>query len=94
MKLKRFAALGLAIVAPMSLTGCLLLPGEFVSDMTILKSGEFSFSYKGEIQLVGLANLLNNQLEGEGLETTEFVAACYGEVPDAKSKDDAAKEKK
>ena len=94
MKLKRFAALGLAIVAPMSLTGCLLLPGEFVSDMTILKSGEFSFSYKGEIQLVGLANLLNNELEGEGLEATEFVATCYGEVPDAKSTDEKAKEKK
>ena len=65
MKLKRFAALGLAIVAPMSLSGCLLLPGEFVSEMTILKSGDFSFSYKGEIQLVGLANLLNNELSKE-----------------------------
>ena len=94
MKLKRFAALGLAIVAPMSLTGCLLLPGEFVSEMTILKSGEFSFSYKGEIQLVGLANLLNNELEGEGLETTEFEATCYGEAPDATTKEDKAKEKK
>ena len=94
MKLKRFAALGLAIVAPMSLTGCLLLPGEFVSEMTILKSGEFSFSYKGEIQLVGLANLLNNELEGEGLETTEFEATCYGEAPDATTKEEKAKEKK
>ena len=94
MKLKRFAALGLAIVAPMSLSGCLLLPGEFVSEMTILKSGDFSFSYKGEIQLVGLANLLNNELEGEGLEATEFAATCYGEVPEAKSKEEAAKEKK
>ena len=94
MKFKHYAALGLAFVAPMSLTGCLLLPGEFVSEMTVLKSGEFSFSYKGEIQLVGLTNLLNNELEGEGLETTEFVAACYGEAPDAKTKEEAAKEKK
>lgn len=94
MKLKRFTALGLAIVAPMSLTGCLLLPGEFVSEMTILKSGEFSFSYKGEIQLVGLANLLKNELEGEGLESAEFTAACYGEVPDASTKEEVAKEKK
>ena len=94
MKLKRFAALGLAIVAPMSLTGCLLLPGEFVSDMTILKSGEFSFSYKGEIQLVGLANLLKNELEGEGLESTEFTATCYGKAPDASTKEEKAKEKK
>ena len=94
MKLKRFAALGLAIIAPMSLTGCLLLPGKFVSEMTILKSGEFSFSYKGEIQLVGLANLLKNELEGEGPEATEFTATCYGKAPDASSKDEAAKEKK
>jgi hypothetical protein len=94
MKFKHYAALGLAFVAPMSLTGCLLLPGEFVSDMTILKSGEFSFSYKGEIQLVGLANLLKNELEGEGLESTEFTATCYGEAPDASTKEEKAKEKK
>jgi hypothetical protein len=94
MKLKRFAALGLAIIAPMSLSGCLLLPGEFVSEMTILKSGEFSFSYKGEIQLVGLANLLKNELEGEGIGATEFVAVCYGEAPEVKSKEEAAKDKK
>jgi hypothetical protein len=94
MKLKHFAALGLAIVAPMSLSGCLLLPGEFVSDMTILKSGEFNFSYKGEIQLVGLANLLKNELEGEGLEAAEFSATCYGKAPDATTKEEAVKEKK
>ncbi len=94
MKFKHYAALGLAFVAPMSLSGCLLLPGEFVSDMTILKSGEFSFSYKGEIQLVGLANLLKNELEGEAVETAEFEATCYGKAPDATTKEEAAKEKK
>jgi hypothetical protein len=91
MKLRKFAALGLAIAAPMSLSGCLLLPGAFNSEMTVLKSGEFSFSYKGEIQLVGLANLLNNELEGTGVET-EFVASCYGEAPKEKSKSEKAKE--
>jgi hypothetical protein len=94
MKLKHYAAIGLAIVAPMSLSGCLLLPGEFNSEMTILKSGEFSFSYQGEIQLVGLANLLNNELEGEELGATEFIATCYGEVPDEKSKAEEEKDKK
>lgn len=93
MKWKKYAALGLAIVAPMSLSGCLLLPGEFQSEMTILKNGEFSFSYKGEIQLVGLANLLNNELEGD-LATGEFEASCWGDVPDEKSKAEEAKEKK
>jgi hypothetical protein len=94
MQWKKFAALGLAFVAPMSLSGCLLLPGEFNSEMTILKSGDFSFSYKGEIQLVGLANLLNNDLEGMDLGTTEFEASCYGEAPEVKSKAEEAKDKK
>ncbi len=94
MQWKKYAALGLAVVAPMSLSGCLLLPGEFNSEITILKSGEFSFSYKGEIQLVGLANLLNNELEGEELGSTEFEATCYGEAPEAKTKEEEAKEKK
>lgn len=94
MKLKKYAALGLALVAPMSLSGCLLLPGAFVSEMTILKSGEFSFSYKGEIQLVGLSNLLKNELEGEEFGANEFTAVCYGEAPEAKTKEEAAKDKK
>lgn len=93
MKWKKYAALGLALVAPMSLSGCLLLPGAFTSDMTVMKSGEFSFTYKGEIQLVGLANLLNNDLE-EDIGGTEFEASCYGEAPEEKSKSEAAKEKK
>jgi hypothetical protein len=91
-KLKKYAAIGLALVAPMSLSGCLLLPGEFTSDVTILKSGEFSFTYKGEIQLVGLANLLNNELEGEGLAAAEFEAICFGEAPEATTKEEKAKE--
>jgi hypothetical protein len=90
MQLRRFATLGLAILAPMSLSGCLLLPGEFTSEMTVMKSGEFTFSYNGQIQLVGLANLLNNGLDGElGLEA-EFEAACYGDAPS----DEAAAKKK
>lgn len=93
MKWKKYAALGLAVVAPMSLSGCLLLPGEFQSEMTIMKSGEFSFSYKGEIQLVGLANLLNNELEEE-IGGGEFEASCWGDAPDEKSKAEEAKEKK
>jgi hypothetical protein len=92
MHLKKFAALGLALIAPISLSGCLLLPGEFNSDMTVMADGQFSFTYKGQIQMVGLANLLNNTIDGEGT-TAEFVASCYGPAPeDEKSKGDKAKE--
>jgi hypothetical protein len=94
---KKFASLALAVVAPLALSGCLLLPGDFTSDMTIKKSGEFSFSYKGQIQLVGLATLLNNKLDGEANSATEFTATCFvdpNEEEDKKTKLDAEKKTK
>lgn len=94
MHFKKIAAIGLAAVAPFSLSGCLLLPGEFTSDMTVMADGQFAFSYKGQIQLVGLANLLNETLDAEG-GNTEFVAACYGALPEAeKSEEEKKKDKR
>lgn len=89
MHYRKFAAIGLALIAPMSLSGCLLLPGQFDSQLDIMADGQFSFSYKGQIQLVGLANLLNNSLDAEGT-AAEFTPACYGALPDdaAKAKDE------
>jgi hypothetical protein len=92
---KRFAALALAVSAPLALSGCLLLPGDFTADMMVKKSGEFSFAYKGQIQLVGLATLLNNNVEGE--TPAEFAATCYvdpNEEEDKKTKADAEKKTK
>jgi hypothetical protein len=37
MQAKKFAALGLAIIAPMSLSGCLLLPGQFDSELNVIR---------------------------------------------------------
>jgi hypothetical protein len=94
MHLRKFAAIGLAVIAPLSLSGCLLLPGEFNSEMTIMQDGNFSFSYKGQIQLVGLANLLNNTIEGEG-GNAEFAASCFGPLPEEeKSEAEKKKEKR
>ncbi len=92
---KRFAALAFAVTAPIALSGCLLLPGDFTADMTVKKSGEFSFVYKGQIQLVGLATLLNNNPENE--TPAEFAATCYvdpNEEADKKTKADADKKTK
>lgn len=75
---KRWAAVAVAVIAPLSLSGCLILPGEFVSAMTVRKNGDFSFSYKGQIQLVGLANLLNSGFMDESSKA-EFKATCYSD---------------
>ncbi|MFC4292398.1 hypothetical protein ACFOWX_08215 [Sphingorhabdus arenilitoris] len=93
MKLRKYAALGLAIIAPLGLSGCLILPGEFTSEMTVMKSGEFSFSYKGQIQLLGLANMLGESLSDEGA-VGEFEASCWGPAPDPKTEEAKKEEEK
>jgi hypothetical protein len=75
---KKWAAGAIAVVAPLSLSGCLILPGEFVSAMTVRQNGNFSFSYKGQIQLIGLANLLNSDFLGDSGKD-EFKAICYSD---------------
>lgn len=76
---KKLTVGAIAIVAPFSLSGCLILPGEFVSAMTVRQNGEFSFSYKGQIQLVGLANLLNRNFAGDS-GTEEFKPVCFSDA--------------
>ncbi|HZF45953.1 MAG TPA: hypothetical protein VEZ26_06435 [Sphingomonadaceae bacterium] len=46
-------AVGLALL----LAGCFLSPGKFDSALDIRKDGAFSFSYKGEIYVLGLSKL-------------------------------------
>ncbi|MGB5077056.1 MAG: hypothetical protein WBO17_06215, partial [Sphingorhabdus sp.] len=74
----------LVCTASFSLGGCLILPGEFVSDMTVHKNGEFSFSYKGQIQLVGLANILNSEALNK-TASDEFKATCWNESSEPSS---------
>jgi len=54
------AALGLL------LTACFLMPGTFVSDMTVAKDGSFTFSYKGEILLISSPQVLDEMAKGDG----------------------------
>jgi hypothetical protein len=65
--------------AALMLTACLLSPGTFTADMTVLRNGGFSFAYKGEIQLQGLSQLMamGAALDDQG---AAFVPdPCYGE---------------
>ena len=41
--------LAFACAVPLLLTGCLLVPGKFVSDLTIHADRSFAFSYKGQV---------------------------------------------
>ena len=87
MKLRKYAALGLALIAPFGLHGCMILPGEFTSEMTVLRSGDFTFAYKGQIQLMGLASLLNNSIDAVAGKSGEFTATCYKDFDESTSTD-------
>jgi hypothetical protein len=46
---RKLAAIALAVAAPMALSGCLLTPGKFTSDLAINADRSFSFTYVGEV---------------------------------------------
>ncbi len=73
------ARIWLAAAAALMLTGCLLSPGKFTADMTVMRSGGFTFAYQGEIHLMGLAQLvaMGAAMDSKG---TDFIPnPCYGD---------------
>jgi len=61
----------------MLLTGCLMTPGHFTSQLDLRKSGMFSYTYKGEIHLFALSKLAEMGDKGKD-PGEEFTAQpCY-----------------
>ncbi len=48
---------GLVAVATVFLSSCVMVPGQFVSQLILEDDGEFTFSYDGEISFVGIEQL-------------------------------------
>lgn len=62
------------LIAPFLLTGCLLSPGKFTSQLMLMKDGSFTYSYAGEIQMLALSKLAEmGSKEDEKFEAKE----CY-----------------
>ncbi|WP_066555131.1 hypothetical protein [Croceicoccus bisphenolivorans] len=68
--LKRMACAMLA-ASSLLLSGCLLTPGKFTSELTLKKGGGFAYTYDGEISMMGLTQLAKM----DGKQT--FEAECY-----------------
>lgn len=49
----------LALPAVLLLAGCFMTPGQFEAEMDIRKNGAFTFSYDGEIYMLGMNDLAN-----------------------------------
>ncbi|MEP0191332.1 MAG: hypothetical protein ABJP70_11985 [Erythrobacter sp.] len=84
----RLKAAGMLAGLSLLLSGCFLQPGTFASQLTLLANNEFTFTYEGEIYVLGLAQLLAEQQKSQ---TQSFEAYCYGPEPeDAEMADELA----
>ena len=55
--LRRLTAVGLVAAFSLLLTACLLSPGKFASSLDLRKDGRFSFTYTGQISMLGMTKL-------------------------------------
>ncbi|MBX7482975.1 hypothetical protein [Qipengyuania qiaonensis] len=63
----------IALLAPLVLGGCMLLPGKFASELRLLANDEFVFTYDGEIQMLALSKLAAMAEGGD----EAFEAECF-----------------
>lgn len=68
----KLRAVALAAASSLALSGCLLSPGAFTSELQLMKDGSFSYSYDGEIQMLALSKLAQMADKPK-----EFEAECY-----------------
>ena len=45
--------------------GCFLLPGKFVSELTVRRDGTFAFSYQGDIHVLALSKMAQDEMGGD-----------------------------
>lgn len=64
---------GAAIAASLALGGCFLTPGEFEATLDVRKSGDFSFTYDGEIVITAMSDL------AEMADAAEMAEDCTDE---------------
>ncbi|MDZ4307362.1 hypothetical protein [Allopontixanthobacter sp.] len=77
--IKRLGAGAFAAVMAMLLTGCLLSPGKFTSQLDLRNGGAFAYSYSGEIYLLALSKLAEMGNKAE-LSDQEFIEQpCYSD---------------
>ena len=69
----KIRAAALAAGSSLALSGCLLSPGSFMSELHLMKDGTFSYSYDGEIQMIALSQLAAMGNKGDN----SFEAECW-----------------
>lgn len=85
-RLPKVIAAATATLLAMVLTGCMLSAGKFASTLDLRRDGRFTYSYSGEIYLLGLSKLVEMGRKSDGNGTFE-AAPCYNDDADAAERD-------
>lgn len=75
--MRRSWALAAAALATFLLAGCLLLPGRFTSGMDLRRDGTFSFTYKGDIHVLALSKLAEEERNKKNDTATFEPSTCF-----------------
>ncbi|UIP06130.1 hypothetical protein LY632_10545 [Erythrobacter sp. SDW2] len=76
---KKMSAVAMLGAAALILTGCMLAPGKFTSELELQRDGRFTYRYDGEIYLLAMSQLAKAS-QRFGDEENEFIAQpCYDE---------------
>ncbi|MGV3511470.1 MAG: hypothetical protein ACO1OX_05645 [Novosphingobium sp.] len=75
--MRRTWTLAAATLATLLLAGCLLLPGRFTSAIDLRKDGTFSFAYRGEIHVLALSKLADEERNRQNDTASFEPSACF-----------------
>jgi hypothetical protein len=74
--LRRMAAAGLAVVLSLAVAACFVMPGKFAATLDLRKDGSFTYTYKGEMLVIGLTKMAQMIMAAD--KATPFEAEpCY-----------------
>ena len=77
--IKRIGAMSFAAAIAILLTGCLLSPGKFTSQLDLKNGGTFAYSYDGEIYLLALSKLAELGNKAENADNEFIEQPCYSD---------------
>jgi hypothetical protein len=77
--LRRVAGAALVGCLALALSGCLLSPGKFTSQLTLHKDGAFSYVYDGQIYLLALSKLADMGAKADSGDDAFVQQPCYND---------------
>ena len=95
LNLRRGAVAALTAALALLLAACLVLPGKFAATLDIRKDGQFNYTYKGELLILGLTKLAETAMKAGPVVKFEL-EPCYkddGETARACTAAEAAKQR-